>query len=1291
MAAVIGSLRAELSASIAQFQRDMGKAADTVRGMSREFTKVSRDFQQTGRQMQSVGTALTKTITLPLIAIGATAAKIGIDFESSFAGVRKTVEASEAEFAQMATGLRNLAKEIPVNVNELNRLGEAAGALGIPKEEIVDFARVMAELGVTTNVTSDEAAEGIAKIQNIFGSAGKDTENFASTLVALGNAGASTEHQILEMATRLASAGATIKLTQGEVLGIASAIADVGIEAEAGGSAMSKVMTDIASAVSRGGSALDNFAKVAGKTSAEFAQLFKADSSEAITLFVEGLGKVQKSGGDLIRTLDDLGVTEIRQSNLLRSLAGSSDNFRASLDRQAKAWQDNSALQKEAAERFKTTESQLILLGNRLKDVGITLFSSLKPAIDSAITAVNKLAPVLDKLVTAFGELPGSVQLSIIAMAGIAAAMGPVIFVAGQLVSSWGTLIGVFGKNGLATKVLIGDFGLLTKGLTAIGGALGPLLPLLTRVGALLLGWPGVILAVGAAVLTATDTWDDLGRILQNVWTIIKNLASALAGVGRAFVTEFVTPIAKGAFDIGKNIVTAVDNFLGISKDIKALGQSFIWLIGLIERTTGALSMIGQDVKWPKLPGRPNNTNPIPTPPDPFKAWEEMNRSQGPIAATAAVVSFGKQLEAARQEIAKLSPAVRNDLARALASGAFEMSELAAQSGLSERALKLFKEQVDAGADSQKKATKALQEWNEEAAKRRVNQFNAGGLNTIPDITSTIPTELGDFVEDFSQELIAGQIEVTHFGQVIKVNLLPSLGGMKKTFDEGGEAAASFGDVLRGIPKTLAAAFAGGGGFIGGLKAIGTQMGEALFGTDGSFSKFTKAATGKLSSLFGKTIGGALGAAIPAIGALIGPAIEALSKLFGKLFGNAVGDSIKDFAAQFGGRDGLRQQLLKLGDEGERMWVRLTQQTGRNDLDSAKEQIAEITKALAEAEQGFRDLQGIVDTTTQRLRSITVLTPELEAALGQVFEATTTDDYIDALKDINGELSKQARQYDDIKAALDEYGIAASEAQGQLFKQEGINRRAKELKEDFDLIRNAGVDVNVQMRAMGESVREFVKEAQKAGVEVPEFMIEVIQRAIDAGEVFDENGDKITDINKLGLKFGTTMQEAMTKVEGAVDRLTVVLEGLARFLGIDLPKAAAKGADKIQDELDAISLPNLSLPNITSQDELERKVPGYAATGGLVKPWGIQHFAEGGMARGTDTVRAMLTPGEVILNAAQQKNVAGAITDNRPIVFNFHGPVLAAKEYVERELIEPILNEIQRNHLSRFRRLVDAT
>src|SRR5690606_39906791 len=63
------------------------------------------------------------------------------------------------------------------------------------------------------------------------------------------------EREILDMATRIASAGAQIGLTEGEVLGFAAALSSVGIEAEAGGTAISKVMLLTRNAVMDGGEA----------------------------------------------------------------------------------------------------------------------------------------------------------------------------------------------------------------------------------------------------------------------------------------------------------------------------------------------------------------------------------------------------------------------------------------------------------------------------------------------------------------------------------------------------------------------------------------------------------------------------------------------------------------------------------------------------------------------------------------------------------------------------------------------------------------------------------------------------------------------------------------------------------------------------------------------------------------------------------------------------------------------------------------------------------------------------
>jgi len=67
---------------------------------------------------------------------------------------------------------------------------------------------------------------------------------------------------------------------------------------------------------------------------------------------------------------------------------------------------------------------------------------------------------------------------------------------------------------------------------------------------------------------------------------------------------------------------------------------------------------------------------------------------------------------------------------------------------------------------------------------------------------------------------------------------------------------------------------------------------------------------------------------------------------------------------------------------------------------------------------------------------------------------------------------------------------------------------------------------------------------------------------------------------------------------------------------------------------------------------------GGAYSGGIATTQGIQKFAMGGMVdgpiRGRDSVRALLTPGEIVLNAAQQERVASSITASAPVITNIN-------------------------------------
>jgi TP901 family phage tail tape measure protein len=373
--------------------RSYARALDKAAGSTGSFAgKVSSAGKTAAAGFLAIGAAA--------VTAGGFAVKSAIDFESSFAGVRKTVDATGPELDRLAKGFLDLSKRIPVNVNALNEIGEAAGQLGVQKKSILKFTEVIAKLGVSSNLAGEEGAAMLARFANITRMPQRDFDRLGATIVALGNAGASTEKEIAEMGLRLAGAGAQVGMTQAQILGLANALSSVGIEAEAGGSALSTAMISIDKAVMGGGKKLEEFARVAGMSGQEFAAAWRKDPSAALVSFIEGLARVKKDGGNVFTTLDKLGLGGLRVRDALLRASGAGDLLRKSLALGTKAWKENLALNKEAEQRFQTTAMQLQLLKNNVTAYAIVWGAKLLPAINSAILEVGEF-------VRKFGEADG--------------------------------------------------------------------------------------------------------------------------------------------------------------------------------------------------------------------------------------------------------------------------------------------------------------------------------------------------------------------------------------------------------------------------------------------------------------------------------------------------------------------------------------------------------------------------------------------------------------------------------------------------------------------------------------------------------------------------------------------------------------------------------------------------------------------------------------------------------------------------------------------------------------------
>jgi phage tail tape measure protein, TP901 family, core region len=462
-----------MKAEISSFKRDMAVAASSARKAAKEVedsgVKARSGIGKLGEVAKSHEKAWDQASSA-LVGGGAAivgglglATKAAMDWESAWTGVKKTVNGSDDQLAKVEDGLRGLAKTLPSTHAEIAGVAEAAGQLGVATGDVVGFTKTMIDLGESTNLTAEDAATNIAQISNVMGTMKREgvlgVQKFGSALVALGNDGASTEVEILNMAQRIAGAGATIGASESDVLALSNTLASMGVRAEMGGGVTTRVMLKMYSAVQEGGDKLQAFAKVAGTSAEEFGQKFKDDPIRAMDLVNKGLKRVQDGGGNVVATMKELGIKGTEETQVMLQLAASGDLLSDSLNLGSQAWDQNLALAKEAEQRYATAESKVKIAWNNIKDSAIDAGSVLLPM-------VSQIAEGAATLGGAFGALPAPVQGAVVGLAGVAGVAA--LAVGGTMKLAKGALDTVSGLRALS-----GEFPKTISGLGKLAKAAG--------------------------------------------------------------------------------------------------------------------------------------------------------------------------------------------------------------------------------------------------------------------------------------------------------------------------------------------------------------------------------------------------------------------------------------------------------------------------------------------------------------------------------------------------------------------------------------------------------------------------------------------------------------------------------------------------------------------------------------------------------------------------------------------------------------------------------------------------
>lgn len=451
-----------------------------------------------------------------------------MDFESAITGVAKTTDLTDGELADMSDAIKAMSTEIPASTTEIAAVAEAAGQLGIQKDALLDFTRVMTMLGTATNMTAEDAATALARFANITGMSADNYDRLGAVIVDLGNNFATTESEITQMGTRLASGGKLAGLTEPQIMALAAAMSSVGIEAEAGGTAMTQTLNAIEKAVATGEDSLQSFADVAGMSADSFAEMWNTDALGALTAFIRGLGNLDEQGESAVLVLEDLGLTGIRQSNMLKSLALAADQMDSAVQTANTAWDENIALTNEANKRYATTQSKLDMMQNAYNNLKVAVGDAFTPALRDAYDAGTDVLNVLGEFVQ---ENPALVK-GVVTFTGVVG----------------GATVALTAYAAISKVIKALDMA------TMFGGAVGPIMLGVTAVAALTAG----IVALSDA------SKDDAVPSVRELTEAARELDSAMSDA-RAACDDTVTTTEASA-NVANNYIDRLDELNSLSK-----------------------------------------------------------------------------------------------------------------------------------------------------------------------------------------------------------------------------------------------------------------------------------------------------------------------------------------------------------------------------------------------------------------------------------------------------------------------------------------------------------------------------------------------------------------------------------------------------------------------------------------------------------------------------------------------------------------------------------------------------
>lgn len=404
----------QLNLSLQEAQRNAKIAADAVGDYRDRLANTRYALYDVSNSLGIAGAAM--------LAFNAGTIKAAADYQTAFAQIQRTSQASSSELQSLEKDFLNLAQNVPVSFGKLAEIGTLAGQLGVETKDIAAFTETTAQFSATTNVTAEAAATAFGRLSTLLPDVGNNYKALGSSILNVGVNSVATESQIIETTTQIAAAGVQAGFTGSQIVGLAASFASLGVAPEQARGVVTRVFYDISTAISEGGDSLDKFAKVSGMSADDFKAAWGRDAGSTFTAFLTGLNK---EGGSAQATINDLGITAVRDANSLLRLSQNVGEVTKNLDNAKKGFSDTTILSKSFATQAATLASKFQELINSLQGFFAVIGSSGLPVLSGFVDFLKGVVVVLTSLAaTPIGQAFGLIIGVFTAVNGVALLLG---------------------------------------------------------------------------------------------------------------------------------------------------------------------------------------------------------------------------------------------------------------------------------------------------------------------------------------------------------------------------------------------------------------------------------------------------------------------------------------------------------------------------------------------------------------------------------------------------------------------------------------------------------------------------------------------------------------------------------------------------------------------------------------------------------------------------------------------------------------------------------------------------